>query len=312
MRILLAGATGFIGRHVARALAAAGHEVVGCARRRDEAFRRYPEIGWIRADFATDCAASVWKPRLFGFDALVNAVGILRERRGQSFEAVHFGAPRALFQACAVLGVHRVIQVSALGCDANPDSAYQSTKLLAERFLATLDLDWVVVRPSLVYGEDSPSSALFRLLARLPVIPLIADGGQRLQPIHVDDLSEIIVRLLARGTPARATLELAGPRPITYKAMLADLRASLGGGSARYVRIPLTLVRIGAYASDLIGKGPIGRDTLGMLLHGNVALNNAAPLLLGRRPTGIGEVARRGRNHERTGGNDERRPTHLS
>jgi len=170
MRILLVGATGFIGRHIGAALVRAGHEVVGCARNRHGAFKRYPHLGWMRADFATDVFKEAWLPRLMGFDAVVNAAGILREGARQSFEAVHYAGPRALFEACAALGIRRVIHVSALGCERNP-RPYAETKLLLDRFLATLDLDWVILRPSLVYGEESPSSRLFRLLAALPAIP---------------------------------------------------------------------------------------------------------------------------------------------
>jgi nucleoside-diphosphate-sugar epimerase len=296
MRILLAGAAGFIGRHLASAFTAKGHEVVGCTRRRDEAFRRYPEIGWMKADFARDRSVSDWAPRLSGFDVVVNAVGILRERRGNGFEAVHCDAPYALYKACAESGVRKVIHVSAMGCDGNASSGYQLTKLRAERLLAELPLDWVVVRPSLVYGEDSPSSALFRLLARLPMIPLIADGAQRLQPLHVDDLSIAVARLLAAGSPSRAVLELAGPRPVTYREMLVALRAAMAVGPARFVHVPLRAVRFGAFLSDLIGVGPIGKDTLGMLLEGNVATKNAAPTLLGYAPREIGDFVRRARN----------------
>ena len=292
MKVMLIGATGFIGRHLASALVEAGHDVVGCARRRAEAFRRYPDIGWMKGDFATDRAVSDWKPRVTGFDAVINAAGILRERRGDSFEAVHFEGPRAVFDACVKRGVRRVIHVSALGCDAGSGRPYETTKLRMEESLAALDLDWVVVRPSLVYGEDSPSSVLFRFLAGLPVVPVIAGGGQVLQPIHVDDLSSAISRLLAAGAPNRAVLELGGPRPVTYLELLAGLRAARHGTPARYLSIPLPLARIGALAADLVGAGPIGTDTLNMLVRGNTTGRNAAPLLLGREPRSVSEFHR--------------------
>ncbi len=298
MRILLTGATGFIGRHVARALLAAGHEVVGCARQRYDALHRYPDLGWIKADFAADRTVDAWRPRLTGFGAVINAAGILRERAGQSFEAVHFEGPRALFEACAERGVRRVIHVSALGCDTNP-RPYAETKLRLERHLATLDLDWVIVRPSLVYGDDSPSSALFRFLACLPVIPVVADGGQRLQPIHIDDVAISIVRLLEEVSCSRAVLELGGPRPMTYREFLAGLRASLNRKPPRYLGIPLPLARMGARASDLVGIGPVGADTLNMLVHGNVATTNAAEHLLGRRPREVAEFAAAGIGSEK-------------
>jgi nucleoside-diphosphate-sugar epimerase len=162
MRILLTGATGFMGHHLAQMLCLAGHEVVGCSRRRDEAFHRYPDLGWIRVDLAADLSADAWRPRLTGFDAVIHTAGIVRERPGQSFEAVNFEAARALFQACAERGPRRVIQLSAPDCERDP-RGYAAAKLLAERSLARLDLDWTVVRASLVHPERL-AGAIFRLL----------------------------------------------------------------------------------------------------------------------------------------------------
>ena len=157
MRILLTGATGFVGHHVAQALLAAGHEVVGCSRHRNEALHRWPDFGWIRADLSTDLSADAWRPRLTGFHAVINTAGIVRERPGQSFEAVNVEGPLALFRACAARGPRRVIQLSAPDCERDP-RGYAATKLLAERSLARLDLDWTVVRASLLHPEDVASA----------------------------------------------------------------------------------------------------------------------------------------------------------
>jgi uncharacterized protein YbjT (DUF2867 family) len=291
MRIILTGATGFIGRHLAQALLAAGHHVTGCARNREDAFRRYPDFGWIKADFALDRSVDAWERRLTGHeDVVINAVGILRERGRQTFEALQYEAPRALFNACAAKGVKCVIHISALGCDAESRRPYEETKLRLERHLASLDLDWVIVRPSLVYGDDSPSSALFRFLANLPVIPLIGDGGQLLQPIHVDDLSLAVTRLVASGSPKRAVVELGGPRPVTYKELLGGLKTLPRSG--RYLHIPATVARAGAYLGDLAGAGPLSIDTFNMLMRGNCTRANAARLLLGREPRDIAGMTR--------------------
>ncbi len=291
MRIMLIGATGFIGRHLVRALVAAGHEVTGCARRRAEAFRCYPDIPWMVGDFVTDHAATDWKPRVAGFDCVINATGILRESGGQTFDAVHFLGPRALYEACVARGVRKVIHISALGCDAGSGRPYEATKMRIEALLAKLDLDWVAVRPSLVYGEDSPSSALFRFLARLPVMPVIAGGGQLLQPIHVDDLSLAVARLLVEGAPNRTVVELGGPRQLSYRDLLAGLRAATFRNPGRYVSVPLALARVGALASDIVGVGPFGTDTLNMLLRGNITWKNDARILLGREPRSVSEFS---------------------
>lgn len=166
MRILLTGATGFAGHHVAQALLASGHEVVGCSRHRNEAYHRYPELGWIRIDMAVDRDAHAWRPRLTGFDAVINTAGVVRERPGESFAAVNFEAPRALFQACAERGPRRVIQLSAPDCERDPRE-YAASKLRAERALAELDLDWTIVRATLLHPEDLASA----------IVRLVEDGG---------------------------------------------------------------------------------------------------------------------------------------
>src|SRR5690349_5930446 len=113
MRILLTGATGFIGRAVALALQDRGHTVVRVQRR---AGGLGEEV--VQADYAQVPSRDWWLPRLVGIDAVVNAVGILREQAGQTFAALHTEAPAELFRACAAAGVGTVVQVSALGADA--------------------------------------------------------------------------------------------------------------------------------------------------------------------------------------------------
>lgn len=264
MRVIVTGATGFIGRHISHALVQAGQHVTGVARDREDAFRRFPDIGWIRADFARDRTIDSWERRLTGYeDVVINAAGILRERGANTFEAVHYEGPRALFNACAAKGIRRVIHVSALGCDPASKRPYEETKLRLERYLRTLDLDWVILRPSLVYGEDSPSSRLFRALADLPVVPLIGDGGQRLQPIAVDELARSVADMVASGTPRRTIVELGGPRAVTYREFLRSLRTA--PREPAYLRVPPALARIGAR----VGIGPLTTDTFNMLMRGN-------------------------------------------
>jgi nucleoside-diphosphate-sugar epimerase len=284
MRILLTGATGFIGRHLAAALVARGHTVIGCARDRYAAFKRYPNVGWMRADFATDQDVHDWLPRLAGFNAVINAAGILHARPGQSFDAVHVAGPRALFAACARRGIGRVIHISALGCNPRADRPYQSSKLELESILATFDMNWTVVRPSLVFGDGNDAIATLRALARLPVVPLIGDGSQRLQPIHIDDFCLAVARLLEAEAPARRIVELAGPRAVAFREMMAELRRLETPAPAYFIGVPLSLLRIAATLAGFVGRSALSHDHLDMLERGNVASDNGAARLLGRAP----------------------------
>src|SRR4051812_12127761 len=107
MRVLLTGASGFIGQHLASALSNSGHAVV-CAG------RRHPDVdtrceSYVDADFARDAEVAAWLPKLQGMEAVINSVGILREHGSQTFMALHVQAPCALFEACVIAGVNRVI-----------------------------------------------------------------------------------------------------------------------------------------------------------------------------------------------------------
>ena len=113
MNILLTGSTGFVGRTVAAALTRAGHQVHGGVSPR----HRSPGALQVPMDFARDTSAQAWLPRLAGIDAVVNAVGVLRDSRARPIDAVHQHTPVALFDACAQAGVRRVVHISALGIE---------------------------------------------------------------------------------------------------------------------------------------------------------------------------------------------------
>ena len=141
LRILVIGATGFIGERIASGLAAAGHEVLHG--QRDSAGRKDA----VHVDFTRDELPADWLTRLGGVDVVINVVGILRERGPQSFAAVHSRGPAALFLDCLRAGVGKVIQVSALGAEPDAASAYHRSKAQADALLATLPLRWVIVQP---------------------------------------------------------------------------------------------------------------------------------------------------------------------
>lgn len=269
MNILLTGASGFIGRHLGQALTRAGHAVVPVSRRDG-------------VDMAGLTTPRRWQPHLAGIDAVINAAGLIGETRGQSFAALHERAPRALFEACTQLGVTRVVQISALGADATAFSAYHLSKRAGDDALRQLPLAWFVLRPSLVYGAGGASTALFHRLARLPLIPVVGGGGQRIQPVHVDDLVAAVMRCLS-APQARRTLDVVGPEVFTFVDWLQRLRAVQGLPPGRVAPVPYALV-LGLFAL-LQPFSPLLRvDNLRMLQAGNVA--DVAPLaaLLGDLP----------------------------
>lgn len=275
MRVLVTGAAGFIGRHVVAGLRAAGHRIVCASRDVGRTRQMFPDQESIACDFNHDVAIDAWLPRLTGVDAVVNCVGILQARRGQSMAAIHGIAPKALFDACVRSGVRRVIQISALGIGPDVPIEYAQSKLEADRHLQSLDLDWLILRPSLAYAPAGSfgGTSLFRALAALPwFVPLAGDGRQLFQPIHMADLVETVRRMVEDSRVARQIINVVGPEPIALRDILAGLRQWLGFGVPRFFEAPLPVVRLAARMADRLGGlGPITTTSLAMLLAGNAA-----------------------------------------
>ena len=288
---LLCGASGFIGRHIACALRAAGWQVRPASR------RSAPAVDYTRAIHASD-----WQPLLQGASAVINAVGVLRDSRARPMQALHADAPCALFEACAASGVRRVIHISALGIDGGGPAArtpYARTKRQAEERLLALTaqgrLDGIALRPSLVFGAGGASTRLFLALARLPVLalPRCAFTAR----VAVWDLAEAVARLAAspaashaashaaNARPLTGLLELAGPQPLTLAAYIQQLRASQGRPPACALALPACITRASARLGDALPFSPWCTQSLHLLSAGNVASPAALPELLGRPAT---------------------------
>jgi uncharacterized protein YbjT (DUF2867 family) len=280
MNILLTGASGFIGRHLASALRAAGHRVIETRREVRDASSQ------IQVDFTRAIRVEDWIDKLANVDCVINAVGILREHGSQSFERIHTQAPCALFKACAQRGVRRVIQISALGADSGR-SGYFISKRLADECLAQLDLDWTIVQPSVVYGPGGTSARLFSLLASLPITALPGSGEQQLQPIHIDDLVEAVLASVRDPNTVRRRIALVGPAPLSLKVFLERLRTSLGLQRAISIGMPMSLMRVSASIAQINPRSLLDRETLEMLEAGNIADPAETTALLGRSPRAV-------------------------
>lgn len=285
MKILLTGATGFIGSHIAQALSAAGHEVVCAVRNPGLARRKLPHLPVVQVDYANATTANVWAPRLSGIDLVINAVGILQETRSQRFDTLHYLAPRALFEACHLAGIPRVIQISALGADAQARSPYHLSKKAADDYLASLPLQSAIVQPAMVFGAEAPAAIMFQRIARLPVIPLPGKGAQQLQPVHIDDLTDAIVALVDSPDMPTGRLILVGPTPLSLRNFYTRLRTALGIRSpARFLPIPMKLIELGARAGSYLPGVVLDTDTLAMLNRGSVGDPATIRHLIRREP----------------------------
>lgn len=285
MRVLVCGANGFIGSRIEQALKRDGHLVLrGVSRPRANG------IDEISMDYAKDTTPEAWIPRLREVDAVVNAIGVLRDSRARPIRAVHQAAPQALWQACAVTGVRRVVQVSALGI-AESSTVYAQTKRAADERLLSLaahpghPMTAVVLRPSVVFGRGGASSSLFMALAQLPllVLPKPMTTAQ-VQPVAVQDLADGVAKLLGEQAHVQGVLEAVGARTVRMSDWIASLRAQLGRSPAHVWALPMPLTQLSAKLGDAVPGVPWCSETLAMLGTDNVANVDAWQSVLGRAP----------------------------
>ncbi len=261
MRVMIVGASGLIGSAVAARVTSHGTTVVAVGRSRTD-------LGLISSvqvqmDLAT-AKASDWLPHLRQVDAVVNCAGVLQDSPWESTRSVHVAGAAALFQACEMAGVRRVVHLSAIGVDREAPTGFSTTKLAGDRALMGYDLDWVILRPSVVIGRAAyGGSALLRGLAALPLLPAMPHTGP-LQVIHLDDVVDAIVFFLRPEAPSRRVLELVGPKCWSFDDLVRLFRRWLRWPAAPSFALPgvvsLVLVKLGDIAS-LLGWRPAIRST---------------------------------------------------
>ena len=280
-RVLVVGASGFIGRAAAAAVARRGHCVVAATRAPARPGTSPHAAEFLRVDLARD-VESDWRPRLADIDAVVCVAGALRG----DLAALHAEGPAALFAACAAVGVARVVQVSALGAGRHPSSPFLATKAQGDEALlrhAAGLAGWHVLRPSVVIGRGGRSTSTFLTLAAGLRPIRLGPGTWRLQPIHVSDLAEVIADLVD-GAPAPAVIEAAGPEVLSTDALTAMLRRWLGLGRSHAVAVPAPVLQSVAAAGSLLPGTALTSETLTLLAGGNVASDVAEVVRVRARP----------------------------
>jgi uncharacterized protein YbjT (DUF2867 family) len=282
------GGSGFLGRHVVRALARRGYRVRVAVRRPDLAGHLQPlgTVGQIHAVQANLRYRWSVDRAVQGADAVINLVGILAPSGRQTFDAVQAFGARAIAEAARAAGIARLIHVSAIGADANSASAYARTKAAGEAGVFETVPDAVVFRPSIVFGPEDDFFNRFAEMARFsPVLPLIGGGETRFQPVYVDDVAEAIARAVDGKVPGGKVYELGGPEVASFREVLEKVCTETGRKRI-LAPLPFGLAEIGARLTGWLPGAPLTTDQVELLKSDNVVSD--AAVKDGRTLEGLG------------------------
>ena len=185
------------------------------------------------------------------------------------------------------MGVKRVIQISALGADDKAIVPYHLSKKAADDALRGMDLDWFILRPSLIYGEGGASFSLFKKLSRMPVIMLFDEGQQMLQPVHISDVVATVLRSLDDDVAPRQTIDVVGQAALSYRKWMLLLRGNRF--SPVFISVPMKAMMKLSKLGRFINLAIFNPDSLRMLEQHNVSDSAALIKFLGRKPLSVSD-----------------------
>ena len=290
--ITLIGGSGFLGRHVVRALAKRGYRIRVACRRPDLAGHVQPlgvpgQIMPVQANVRyPDSLAAVCE----GAQAVVNLTGVLYSAGAQSFDAIHVFGAEASARAAKAAKAKTFIQISAIGADANSASDYAKSKAEGEARARANFPGAIVLRPSIVFGPEDQFFNRFAAMARFsPALPLIGGGTTKFQPVFVGDIAKAVALLIDANIASGKTYEFGGPEVETFRQLL-DFTLQTIGRKRLLVPVPWPVARIQGMIMGLLPKPLLTSDQVELLKHDNVV--SADAIRDGRTLQGLGITPR--------------------
>ena len=265
------GGSGFLGRHVVRALVREGYRVRPAVRRPDLAGHLQPlgRVGQIHAVQANLRYPESIEAAVRGADAVVNLVGILFERGKQRFEAVQAEGAAAVARAAAAVGA-RMVHVSALGADAGSPALYGRSKAAGEAGVLAAVPDATILRPSILFGPEDDFFNRFAALARMsPALPLIGGGATKFQPVFVGDVAQAIMRAVGGQAKDGTIYELGGPEVKSFRELMEYVLA-VTERKRLLVPLPFGLAKLQAMVLQFMPKPLLTPDQVELLRVDNV------------------------------------------
>jgi len=281
------GGSGFLGRHVVRALAKRGYRVRVAVRRPELANFLQPSgrVGQIHAVQANLRHPASVDAAARDSDVVINLVAILFERGRQRFEAVQAFGAEACALAASAYGA-RLVHVSAIGADENSSARYAQTKAMGEKLVLAAMPEATILRPSIMFGPEDGFFNKFAAMARLsPALPLVGGGHTRFQPVFVGDVAAAIVAAVEGRSAPGTTYELGGPAVRSFKELMQYLLTVIERRRL-LVPIPFALASLQALFLQYLPKPLLTPDQVELLKYDNVV--SAAAEREGRTLAGLG------------------------
>jgi len=268
--VTIFGGSGFVGRYIVRRMAKEGWRVRVAVRRPNEAIfvKTYGDVGQIEPLLANIRDEASTRAAIIGSEAVVNCVGILNETSRQKFNTVQTEGAGRIARIAAECGVTNFVHFSAIGADSNSESNYSKSKAEGESLVRAAFKSAIILRPSIVFGNEDQFFNRFATMAKLsPIVPLVG-SETKFQPVYVDDLAAAAVKAITENVKP-GIYELGGPEVATFKELIVKLMGIIRR-KRLIVNVPFFAALIQAYAFDMAQKLSLGLFTNSILTRDQV------------------------------------------